>query len=80
MTDRLARLLRPLPPPVSDPWLTIREAAAETKLSPGTLTRAAKAKRLRTVKVNNARHYRLRRSWLNDWLESGGEGRGEPPT
>ena len=54
--------------PVADPWLTLQEAATEVRLSPETLRLANQRGQLRAIKVNGGR-YRLRRSWVDAWLE-----------
>ncbi len=65
-----AMSLRRVPaPPDPDPWLTLQEGADEARVSYGTIARAARVGRLRTVKVNAAHSRRLRRSWLTAWLE-----------
>ena len=69
--------VRPLAP-VLDPWLTLKEAAAEAKLNPETLRSAIARGQLRAIKVNGGHGpYRLRRSWVDTWLE--GEWPAEPP-
>lgn len=55
-----------------DPWLTLREAAREVRVGYSTLRKAIDQKQLRAVRVNNARVWRLRRSWLDAWLEGDG--------
>jgi excisionase family DNA binding protein len=65
--------------PVVDPWLTLKEAAAEAKLNPETLRSAIARGQLRAIKVNGGHGpYRLRRSWVDTWLE-GDEAAYEPP-
>ena len=56
-------------PPDSDPWLSL-EASAQLAgdLDPTTLRRAIKAKRLRAVRINGGRVFRLRKSWVDSWL------------
>jgi len=62
---------RPPPVPVADPWLTLREAAAETQISMETLRLASTRGHLRTVRINGHRSpYRIRRSWLDAYLEN----------
>jgi excisionase family DNA binding protein len=64
------RQLRPAPPPAADPWLTLQQAAAETQVSLPVLRRAAQRGHLRAVRINQGRGpYRLRRSWLDAWME-----------
>jgi excisionase family DNA binding protein len=69
--------VRPLAP-VQDPWLTLREAATEAKLNAETLRLAIGRGQLRAIKVNGGHGpYRLRRSWVDTWLE--GDWPNEPP-
>lgn len=69
--------VRPLAP-VTDPWLTLKEAAAESKLHVETLRHAIARGQLRAIKVNGGHGpYRLRRSWVDTWLE--GDWADEPP-
>jgi len=64
------RQLRPAPPPASDPWLTLNDAARETQISLPVLRRAAQRGQLRAVRINGGHGpYRLRRSWLDAWME-----------
>jgi excisionase family DNA binding protein len=56
-------------PSPADPWLTIHEAAAETKTSTATLRRACKLRRLRHARVSGRKVIRIRRSWLDQWME-----------
>lgn len=64
----IGRTPAPIP---SDPWLTLKEASAEVKLSPQTLRTAIARGRLRVARVNDGRNLRIRRSWLETWLEGG---------
>jgi len=73
-----AAALRPIAP-VTDPWLTLKDAAAEAALNPETLRCAIQRGQLRAIKVNGGHGpYRLRRSWVDAWLE-GDEAPYEPP-
>jgi excisionase family DNA binding protein len=64
------RQLRPAPPPTGDPWLTLNDAARETQVSLPVLRRAAQRGHLRAVRINGGHGpYRLRRSWLDAWME-----------
>ena len=68
---------RPLPP-VVDPWLTLKDAAAEVCLNVETLRLAIQRGQLRAIKVNGGHGpYRLRRSWVDAWLE--GDWPNDPP-
>ena len=56
----------------NDPWLSLEDGAKLAgNLHLATLGRAIKSKRLRAVKINGGRVYRLRASWINAWLMSG---------
>ena len=75
MTTAIA--VRPIAP-VTDPWLTLKEAAEETRLNPETLRQAILRGQLRAIKVNGGHGpYRLRRSWVDAWLE--GDWPNDPP-
>lgn len=64
--------------PVVDPWLTLKTAAAEVDLTVETLRLAIQRGQLRAIKVNGGHGpYRLRRSWLDAWLE--GDWPNDPP-
>ena len=64
------RQLRPAPPPVNDPWLTLKDASRETQISVDLLRHAAQRGHLRAVRINGGHGpYRLRRSWLDAWME-----------
>lgn len=52
----------------NDPWLTLDEAASRVKLHPQTIRRAARAGRIRSVRVNNGTVYRFRASWCDQYL------------
>lgn len=52
-----------------DPWMRPEEAAAYARVDAVTIRRACAAKRLRAVKVNNGRVWRVRQSWVDAWLE-----------
>jgi excisionase family DNA binding protein len=54
----------------TDPWLTLDESAAEVKVHPATLRREIKAGRLRHARVGGRTSIRIRRSWVNAWLEA----------
>lgn len=61
--------------PNPDPWLTLQEAAAELKLSDQTLRLAVSQGRLRAARVNGNRGpYRIRRSWLDAYLDHAATG------
>ena len=65
----MASPVRPIAP-ITDPWLTLKDAAAEAQLGPETLRLAIHRGQLRAIKVNGGHGpYRLRRSWVDAWLE-----------
>jgi excisionase family DNA binding protein len=65
--------IAPLPP--TDPWLTLQEAAAEVRLDSETLRRAIVQGRLRAARANGTSGpYRIRRSWLDAYLEHAATG------
>jgi excisionase family DNA binding protein len=67
--------LRVAPAPPADPWLTLQEAAAEVKLHEETLRLAILSGRLRAARVNGNRGpYRIRRSWLDAYLDHAATG------
>lgn len=57
----------------SDPWLTVREAAALSRTSTWSVYQAVKRSRLRAARVNGRRDLRIRASWVHAWLESAAE-------
>ncbi len=57
---------------ITSPWLTLDEAAAYTKLSIATITRARKSGGLRGYKVQGKKLWRFHVADLDRWLESGG--------
>jgi excisionase family DNA binding protein len=58
-------------PPYSldSPWLTIREAAPYAKCGVKALYRAVRSGQLKAVRLGGRRELRLRREWLDGWLE-----------
>jgi excisionase family DNA binding protein len=54
---------------VDDPWLTLQQGAKYVQAHEATLRREMKAGRLRFAKVGGRKSIRLRRSWLDAWLE-----------
>jgi excisionase family DNA binding protein len=54
---------------VDDPWLTLQQGAKHVQAHEATLRREMKAGRLRYAKVGGRKCIRLRRSWLDSWLE-----------
>ena len=51
------------------PWLTIREAAPYAKCGVKVLYRAISSGQLKAVRLGGRRELRLRREWLDGWLE-----------
>jgi excisionase family DNA binding protein len=54
---------------VEDPWLTLQQGATHVQAHEATLRREMKAGRLRFAKVGGRKSIRVRRSWLDAWLE-----------
>jgi excisionase family DNA binding protein len=52
------------------PWLTADEAAAYAKCSTKTISRAAARGDLRAVRLSGSHRLRLRREWLDRWLDT----------
>jgi excisionase family DNA binding protein len=53
----------------SDPWLTLREGAKHVRANEVTLRREIQRNRLRHARIGGRKSIRLRRSWLDAWLE-----------
>jgi excisionase family DNA binding protein len=53
----------------SDPWLTLREGAEHVKANEATLRREIRRGRLRHARIGGRKCIRVRRSWLDEWLE-----------
>jgi len=67
--------LRVAPLPTADPWLTLQEAAAELRIGATTLRSAIKGGRLRAARITGPRSaHRIRRSWLEAYLEHAATG------
>lgn len=49
-------------------WMSVKEAADHAAVSVETVRRAARAGRLKGLKVNAARIWRTRREWVDEWL------------
>ena len=54
----------------SDPWLTLQQGAAIVQAHEATLRREIRRGRLRAARVGGRKSIRLRRSWLDAWLEA----------
>lgn len=52
----------------ADDWLTLEEGARILKMHPASLRRAIKRGSCKAVKLNNARVFRLRREWLDEYM------------
>jgi excisionase family DNA binding protein len=50
-------------------WLTPREAAQEHNVGPRTIYNAIRRGELRAAPVNQRGDLRIKRAWLDDWLE-----------
>jgi excisionase family DNA binding protein len=53
-----------------DEWLTLQAAAAIVHIHESTLRREIRAGRLRYARVGGRKNFRLRRSWVDAWLEA----------
>ncbi len=56
-------------PGASSPWLTVKEAADYASLSADTIYTACERGELRHARVSGRRTIRLRREWIDAWLE-----------
>lgn len=54
----------------SDPWLTLEQASKLVQAHQATLRREIRRARLRAARIGGRRSIRLRRSWLETWLEA----------
>jgi excisionase family DNA binding protein len=57
-------------PSIASPWLTIAEAAVYCQCSTKTLFRACAAGRLRHATIGGKRSIRVRREWLDAFLDA----------
>ena len=53
-----------------DPWLTLKQGSRVVQAHEATLRREIRAGRLRCARVGGRKSIRLRRSWLDTWLEA----------
>jgi excisionase family DNA binding protein len=60
----------PLLPVTNSPWLTRDQAAAYAHVSPGTIRREVRARRLQCARVGGRRSMRFKRAWVDAWLEA----------
>jgi excisionase family DNA binding protein len=56
---------------ITSPWLTLHEAAAYTKVSTATITRARKGGGLRGYLVQSKKLWRFHVADLDQWLQKG---------
>jgi excisionase family DNA binding protein len=56
-------------PAYIDPWLTLRQGAAHAQADEATLRREIRRGRLRAARIGGRKCIRLRRSWIDQWLE-----------
>lgn len=56
---------------ITSPWLTLEEAAAYTKLSTASITRARKSGNLPGYKVQGKKLWRFHVADLDRWLQKG---------
>lgn len=54
-----------------DVWLTLEQGASAAQAHPATLRREIRAGRLRAARLGGRKVFRLRRSWIDEWLERG---------
>jgi excisionase family DNA binding protein len=54
----------------SDPWLTVAQVSAYVQTHGATVRRACRDGRLRHARVGTRHGIRVRRSWVDAWLEA----------
>ncbi len=54
---------------LDSPWWRIREAAQYARCGPKVIYNAVRAGRLRAVRLGGRRELRIRRDWVDAWLE-----------
>ena len=54
----------------ASPWLTVKQSGQYTQSSRRLIYNEIKAGRLRAARIGGRRELRLRREWLDQWLES----------
>lgn len=54
----------------TSPWLTVSQAAAYAQISVRTVYRECRANRLRHARIGGRREVRVRREWLDAWLDA----------
>ena len=70
----MSATLRRVPAPADDPWLTLQEAASEARMCDDTLRQQILKGRLRAARISTRGAYRIRRSWLDQYLEHAATG------
>ena len=55
--------------PAPTPWLRPREAAWHAKVGPKIIYRAVRSGALRAARVGGRKELRIRREWVDRWLE-----------
>jgi excisionase family DNA binding protein len=68
--SRPSASLSPPPDPAATQWITVAEAAAYAHVSASILYREVQARRLRAARLGGRRNLRLRRDWIDAWLEA----------
>jgi hypothetical protein len=66
-------------PPVTDPWLTLRQGSDYAQADEVTLRREIKRGRLRAARIGGRKCFRLRRSGIDAWLIDGATSLSGPP-
>ena len=51
-------------------WLTIKQACPVAQVGPKLLRREGNAGRLRAARIGSRREIRIRRDWIDAWLEA----------
>jgi excisionase family DNA binding protein len=54
----------------TSPWMTIEQASMYAGVGAKTLYRAIRRRRLRAAVIDGRRTLRLRREWIDQWLEA----------
>jgi excisionase family DNA binding protein len=57
------------PTTYNDDWCTLLEGARYVNFHPATLRREIAAGRLRAARIASRKAIRIRRSWLDEWME-----------
>lgn len=59
----------------ADSWLTVADAAEHARVSKDTIYSACELTELRHVRIGGRRTIRLRREWIDAWLEQHARGK-----